>query len=415
MADKVAKNQAQIDAAIAARARAERALAAAETAKVTFAEQNKSQILSGISNLTKGITDFTKSLKSGATGSDFKSSTAAAKAAIEASQQVTGQLNPQLATINQNITSAAANLASIIIPAPEYGSSEQTDMLTADAFALLEMAFRMYDLEELAPMIQQMMEEGVSPQRAALLLKTDPKYNRDAAGNVIGYQKRFYGNELRRQAGLNVLSEDAYLELENSYRETLKGYGLENYFGTSRTIAQSKMAQVIGGDVSAKEFRDRVVLATERVQNSDAMTRKSLNTFYNISDTDLVAYFLDPKQQLPALQEKVVSAEIGGAALMNQLQVDRVRAEELARLGVTKQSAREGYAGIASVLPTAEKLSDIYAQEGIDYTQTTGEQEAFMNLQSAKRAREKLISRELGAFAAKPGAAKGAFGGEQFV
>ena len=110
MADKVAKNQAEIDAAIAARARAERALAAAETAKVTFAEQNKSQILSGISNLTKGITDFTKSLKSGATGSDFKSSTAAAKAAIEASQQVTGQLNPQLATINQNITSVKSTI-----------------------------------------------------------------------------------------------------------------------------------------------------------------------------------------------------------------------------------------------------------------------------------------------------------------
>jgi len=416
MADKKILNQAERDAATAAMNAARARVAAANQAKTAFATASTPQILGTISKTTSGLNAFIEALKSGTTGKAYTQVLQGAKSALAESKSVAGVLKPELAKIEGEITAAETALAGITIPAPVYGSSSsESDMLTADAFALIEMTFRMFDLEELAPMIQQMMEEGVSPNRAALLLKTDPKYNRDAAGNPIGYQKRFYGNELRRQAGLNVISEDAYLALENSYSETLKAYGQANYFGTDKTARQAKMAQVIGGDVSAKEFQDRVILAVDRVKNSDVMTRRAFEGYYGSNDNDLVAYFLNPKEVLPLLQEKVVSAEIGGAALTQGLLADRMRSEELAKFGVTKQSAQEGYRGIASVLPTATKLSDIYAQEGITYTQTTGEQEAFLGLESAKRAREKLISRELGTFSGRAGTAKGALAEEKFV
>lgn len=417
MADKQILNQAEINAAIAARNAAQARVEAANQAKTVFAEKSIPLTLATVPKVTAGLNAFIQALKSGTTGKAYNQVLKNAQSALSESKAVTSVLKPELTKIEGEITAAGQALANITIPAPIYGSSSssESDMLTADAFALIEMTFRMYDLEELTPMIQQMMEEGVSPNRAALLLKTDPKYNRDAAGNPIGYQKRFYGNELRRQAGLNVISEEAYLALENSYSETLKAYGQANYFGTDKTARQAKMAQVIGGDVSAKEFQDRVILAVDRVKNSDVMTRRAFDGYYGINDNDLVAYFLNPKEVLPLLQEKVVSAEIGGAALTQGLLADRIRSEELAKFGVTKQSAQEGYRGIASVLPTATKLSDIYAQEGITYTQTTGEQEAFLGLESAKRAREKLISRELGTFSGRAGTAKGALAEEKFV
>jgi len=416
MGDKQILNQAEINAAIAARNAAQARVTAANQAKAVFAEKSIPQTLATIPKVTAGLNAFIEALKSGTTGKAYNQAFKNAQSVIAESKAVTSVLKPELTKIQGEVTAAETALAGITVPAPVYGSSSsESDMLTADAFALIEMTFRMFDLEELAPMIQQMMEEGVSPNRAALLLKTDPKYNRDAAGNPIGYQKRFYGNELRRKAGLNVISEDAYLALENSYSETLKAYGQANYFGTDKTARQAKMAQIIGGDVSAKEFQDRVILAVNRVKDSDVMTRRAFEGYYGINDNDLVAYFLNPKEVLPLLQEKVVSAEIGGAALTQGLLADRIRSEELAKFGVTKQSAQEGYRGIASVLPTATKLSDIYAQEGITYTQTTGEQEAFLGLESAKRAREKLISRELGTFSGRAGTAKGALAEEKFV
>jgi hypothetical protein len=407
VAEKI-KNQAEIDAANRRIAAAEKALAEAQAVKTSFAATNKETIISGISGLSKGISDFTKALQSGISGRGLKEYETAAKTAISTSQQITGELNPQLKTIEQNISTAAADLAGIRVPAPIYETSSQSDMLTADAFALIEMTFKMYGLDELSPILQQLMEEGVSPQRAALLLKTDPKYNRDAAGNPIGYQKRFYGNELRRQAGLNVLSEDAYIALEDSYSETLKEYGQQNFFGLARDTRQRKMADIIAADISAKEFQDRVILAVNRVQNSDVMTRKTLNSFYGVTDNDLVSYFLNPKEQLPVLQQKVASAEIGGAALSQGLEAVRLRSEELAKLGVSKEQAQTGYSALAQILPTATKLSDIYRQEGITYTQTTGEQEAFENLASARRARETLVARELGAYSGRSGIGKGA-------
>lgn len=268
-----------------------------------------------------------------------------------------------------------------------------------DAYSILENTFKDFGLEELVPEIKKFMEAGLGSNQAAVELR-----------KTTAYITRFKGNETRRASGLNVLSEAEYLALEDSYSQTLRAYGLQNYFGIDRKIKTSSMADIIGNDISAVEFKDRIDTVVTRVNNADPTIKNTLNAFYNITDTDLVKYFLNPKENLPKLQEKVTSAEIGAAALGQGLITDVARATALAQLGVTKEKAQEGYQAISGVLPTTTKLGQIYDEEGINYTQGTAEEEVFKQLESAKRKRLRLAEKEVGSFSGTSGLARGALG-----
>jgi hypothetical protein len=262
-----------------------------------------------------------------------------------------------------------------------------------DAFAMLKETFRLYDLEDLFPSIEKLMMDDVGPEQAALLLKTDSRYN-------ARYIERFSGNEARRKAGLNVLSEAEYLTLEDSYTQTLQAYGLPSQLGVDRKARQAEMAKIIGADVSATEFKNRIETVVTRVQNADPAIKATMTSFFGIKDSDLVSYFLNPKEGLPKLQEKVTAAEIGAAAKGQSLATSAEAATALAQFGVTKEAARDGYATIGEMLPTASKLGSIY---GDTYTQETAEQEVFKGTASAKRKRERLAQQEIGSFSGTSG------------
>ena len=241
------------------------------------------------------------------------------------------------------------------------------------------------------------MEAGLGSEQAGLELR-----------KTTAYLTRFKGNEVRRVAGLNVLSEDAYLGLENSFNETLRRYGLQGYFGPDRKVATAAMASIIGNDISAVEFRDRIDTVVTRVNNADPNVKATLRGFYNITDNDLVKYFLNPKENLPMLQEKVTAAEIGFEFGKQGLATSRFAAEEMAKLGIDKQAAARGAETIAGILPETTKLGQIYDEEGINYTQNIAEEEVIKGLDSARRKRVRLAEKEIGSFSGSAGLARGA-------
>ena len=266
-----------------------------------------------------------------------------------------------------------------------------------DAYAILENTFKEFGLEDLVPEIKRYMEAGLGSEQAGLELR-----------KTTAYLTRFKGNEVRRAAGLNVLSENAYLGLENSYNETLRAFGLQGYFGTDRKAATAAMANIIGNDISAVEFKDRIDMVVTRVNNADANIKTTLRAFYNITDSDLVKYFLNPKENLPKLQEKVTAAEIGSEFIKQGLVTGVLSAEEFAKLGIDKAAAAKGAATIATILPETRKLGSIYDEEAIDYTQTIAEEEVMKGLDSARRKRLRLAEKEVGSFSGSAGLARGA-------
>lgn len=258
-----------------------------------------------------------------------------------------------------------------------------------DAYSILKKTLEDYDLGSLVSVVQGYMDRGIGSEQATLELRKDP-----------AYQKRFKGNENRIKAGLNAISEAAYLELENAYSETLKAYGLASQFGTDREARQAAMAEIIGGDVSADEFQNRIKTVVTRVKNADPAIKATMAGFFGIKDEDLVSYFINPKENLPKLQEKVTAAEIGAAAKGQNLATSAEAATALAQFGVDREAALQGYEAIGEILPTATKLGEIY---GDKYTQATAEQEVFRGTASAKRKRQQLAEREVATFSGSSG------------
>ena len=246
--------------------------------------------------------------------------------------------------------------------------------------------FNRYGLSTLANKIKELAIDGATESTITLQLQETPEY-----------QQRFSANAARIKQGLQVLNPAEYLSLEDGYRQVLRAYGLKAF------DTDAYVQQFIANDVSAAELSNRVVTAVQRVQNADPAIQRQLRDYYGIGSTDLVAYVLDPQQQFQKIERQVAAAEIGVAAGRQGLKPGVAVAEQLAAQGVTQAEAQKGYATIADILPTAEKLSSIYGNTMDTYGQSEAEQEVFNSLASAQRKREKLTAREQAAFSGMSG------------
>jgi len=278
------------------------------------------------------------------------------------------------------------------------GAKTSEELAREDAFEQIKSIFKSYGIEDLGEEVANYMKQGKGPNETVMLLKQSIPYNR-----------RFNGNVQRAKAGLNVVSEAEYIALENSYSETLKAYGLTSMLTNDRKKNEILFASYIGADIAPTEFRQRIQLTVDRVQNADPAILSTLKSFYpTLNDSDLVSYFLNPADSLPRLQEKVTAGEIGAAALGQGLTTNESSAAGLAAYGVDRQAALQGYSNIATVLPESAKLGDIYSETGVTYNQQTGEQEFFKNSDAARRKRETLASKERASFAGSSGNASNA-------
>jgi hypothetical protein len=280
------------------------------------------------------------------------------------------------------------------------------------AYDLLYAEFSKYGLGSLVQPLQSLIQSGASPAEFALKLRES-----DA------YQKRFSANAQRISKGLKAISEAEYIGLEDQYQNILRNAGLpESYWKQTvdpRTgiVSQEGFSNFIANDVSALELQDRVATAQQRLIYANPEVSIALKTFYpDISNGDLLAYALDPTKGLEQIKRRITAAEIGSSAVQMGLATNVTDAEYLARYGVTKAAAQQGYRTAAEILPTASKLGDIYATQGMGaYTQQTAEQEIF-NVPGAAEAaakRRRLAGLEQASFSGQAGAGQGALARER--
>lgn len=296
-----------------------------------------------------------------------------------------------------------------------YGGSSTPDTSAADAAAAVEKAniaqaaadekrlqresivkivtdrFAKYNLGSLAQKIRDLAIDGASEATITIALSETKEY-----------QQRFSANANRMKKGLAVLDPGAYLEAEDTYRQILRANGLKQF--DNDTYVQ----QFIANDTSPTEIASRVNTAVNRIQYADPAIKKTLNDYYGLNESDLLGYVLSPDQELPKIQQKITSAEIGTAAKIQGLQSNIGVSEQLAAQGVTQAEAQKGYANIAEFLPTTEKLSGIYNKLP-GYNQSDAEQETFNQLASAQRKRQQLKETEIGTFSGSSGTSRGSF------
>jgi hypothetical protein len=225
------------------------------------------------------------------------------------------------------------------------------------------------------------------------------------------YKKRFAANQKRIDAGFRPLSEAAYLALEDQYQNVMRNYGLpESYYSKGEFGRQEGFEKLIANNISNIELEDRIATAQQRVLNSNPEVTAALKQFYpDITNGDILAYSLDPKNAIQNIKRKVTAAEIGGAALTQTgLTTNLARAEELQRYGVDKESATAGYSTIGAGLQRGSELSAIYGES--PYTQTTAESEVFKlpGQQEARKQRQKVTGLERATFGGQSGVTAGA-------
>ena len=324
---------------------------------------------------------------------------AAAKAAQEAAALAAAQAAAALAAAqagsNASIKALQDQIAALT---RQLSGNTAADKAAADAakynerisiYSSMADRFNKYGLTGLANKIKELAIQGATEATITLQLQETPEY-----------QQRFAANADRIKKGLAALTPAEYVNVEDSYRQVLRAYGLKQFDN------DAYVRQFIANDMSPTELSNRVVTAVQRVQNADPAIVNQLKQYYGIGATDMVGYVLDPEQQFQKIERQIAASEIGVAAGRQGLKAGVSVAEQLAAQGVTEAEARKGYATIADILPTAEKLSDIYGTTLDEYRQAEGEQEVFNSLASAQRKRQALTARELAAFSGASGTNK---------
>lgn len=213
------------------------------------------------------------------------------------------------------------------------------------------------------------------------------------------YKQRFAGNEARKLAGLQPLTEEQYLAQEAQYTNLLRANGL------SELANRNTYAQLISGDVSAVELEQRVVNVYDRIRYADPDLKKELDRMrqFNITDKDVLKAMLTGEEGSRQLERKIALAELNAEATSRGL-TSTMGAEDLLARGVNRQQASQGFEAVKQAKAGLEKLGSIYGQDVVGL-QSELEKEQFSGLASQRR--KNLTRQEAGTFSGKSGALTG--------
>lgn len=176
-------------------------------------------------------------------------------------------------------------------------------------------------------------------------LVTQPTFLLNSVRDTPQFKQRFKGNEARRQRGLPELSPADYVAIEDGYRQTLRANSMPQGFYDT----EDDFAKFIGSDVRPDELNNRIRLGYNAVMEAEPGTKAELQRLYGLQDSDLAAFFLDPNrfQQSDAIR-KAESAKIASEARRQAgITLEQQQAEALAREGISRQEAAQGFAAIS--------------------------------------------------------------------
>ena len=261
----------------------------------------------------------------------------------------------------------------------------------------------------LTAVIDNLYNTNVDPNRAQIL---NVVYSSDA------YKQRFKANEIIRQRisdgqgrpGDRMLTPAEYIAAEGTYRDILKNADMpEGYYDTP-----DDFTNLISNSISASEFKSRVDTAYDALNYADTNVVNSLQNYYNLTRSDLVAYLLDPARAMPVLQgrsaaagtfgtnnrtelEKMYrSAKVGGAAERQGLGVDKTMSEEIVDLN-KDADAENAFATAGAADNDLQRLGKLYG-ESMDFKDLVRETLNLSGGVTAGRKRRKFASRERAAF-----------------
>ena len=180
---------------------------------------------------------------------------------------------------------------------------------------------------------------------------------------AIAFQQRFPANAARMKAGLPVLSPSEYLATERSYAQVLQSYGLNSNFANNKDV----FTKLLTNDISPTELNSRASTAKQVIENTDPLVTQQLQSFYGLSQGDMIAHVLDPSIATPIIEKQISTAQVGAEAARFGANINVSYGEQLAGLGITQAAAAQGFQNIASqqqALQAEASRNPAYLQAG---------------------------------------------------
>lgn len=225
-------------------------------------------------------------------------------------------------------------------------------------------------LDSLMGTIDQVYADNIAPTDAQIL---NSIYNSDA------YKTRFAANEVIRKRmadgkgrpGDRLLTPAEYVKTEEAYREIMSEAGLPAGFYDQQEDFTVFIAEL---GTSVAEVTERVNIAKQALQNADTQIKQSLKSFYGLTESDMVAYLLDPQKAFDVINSRFkyttaeakqmyTSAEVGGAALRAGMGtgITKAFAEEITKAGKADEAER-AFQGAARDQEDYQRLMSLYGE-----------------------------------------------------
>ena len=209
------------------------------------------------------------------------------------------------------------------------------------------------------------------------------------------YEIAFPGN--KRPDGTVKFDEVTYTGLKESYIGTLQEYGIPR--NTSVDLLTDRFTGLIEGEVSAREFAQRVDAVFQGVQENIPEVQSFYRENFGLDLTPEAIFVgaLDPTVGEEIVAGRITTAQIGGEAARAGFQITGDLAQRLQRAGVTQAQARQIFTSAELQLP---QLQELQAQQGVAEEERFGLEEfteaaVFQSpeeLQQIQRLREEQIS-----------------------
>jgi hypothetical protein len=173
------------------------------------------------------------------------------------------------------------------------------------------------------------------------------------------YAKTFPG--IAREDGSLRMTESQYYETVDVMKDTLRDYNL------NPEVFQNDIVSAIGGDVSAKEFAERLNFGYSQVVNNIPQVKEVYFREYglDLSDEALFAMFISPDIADSVLQNQILVSSIIAEAETAGASITKQDATSFAQAGITQAQAREVFGQAVSIAPGLSDMTTTAIARGI--------------------------------------------------
>jgi hypothetical protein len=170
------------------------------------------------------------------------------------------------------------------------------------------------------------------------------------------YEIAFPGN--KRPDGTVKFDEVTYTGLKESYIGTLAEYGIPR--NTSVDLLTDRFTGLIEGEVSAREFAQRVDAVFQGVQENipEVQTFYRENFGLELTPEAIFVGALDPTVGEEIVAGRITTAQIGGEAARAGFEITGEFAQRLQRAGISQAQARQLFTSAETALPQLQSLQE---------------------------------------------------------